>query len=80
MNEEQVRESQTYQGMINKVEEIIQNISAEDCDLDTMVEKVEEGYILIKSLKERINTTRDKIEKLQLDFEQSSADSETREN
>ncbi|MFK7827727.1 MAG: exodeoxyribonuclease VII small subunit [Oligoflexales bacterium] len=76
MSEEQIRESQTYQGMINRVEEIIQNISSADCDLDTMVEKVEEGYLLIKNLKDRLNTTKDKIEKLQLDFEQEDSETE----
>ena len=76
MEEDRTRESHTYQGMINRVEEIIQNISSADCDLDSMVEKVEEGYMLIKNLKDRLNTTKDKIEKLQLDYEQS--DSETK--
>ncbi|NRA45561.1 MAG: exodeoxyribonuclease VII small subunit [Oligoflexales bacterium] len=71
MSEKQAKESQTYQGMIDRVEGIIENISSADCDLDTMVDKVEEGYLLIKKLKDRLNTTREKIEKLQLDYEQT---------
>ena len=76
MSEKQIKESQTYQSMINQVEGIIENISSADCDLDTMVDKVEKGYLIIKKLKDRLNTTREKIEKLQLDYENEESNSE----
>ena len=62
-------ESQTYQEMMTSVEKIISDISRDDVDLDHMVASVERGYGLIKSLRDRLDATKQKVEKLQLDFE-----------
>lgn len=64
-------ESLTYRLMLEEVEKILGKISAEDIDLDNLVAEVEKGYALIKTLRLRLNETRNKIEKLRLDYEQT---------
>jgi exodeoxyribonuclease VII small subunit len=58
------QESQTYQVMLDEVEGIIREVASPDLDLDAMVSKVERGYTLIKSMRERLDETKGKIEKL----------------
>lgn len=61
-------ESMKYQEMLSDVENIIGDISSDHVDLDIMVEKVEKGYHLIKEMKKRLDDTKMKISKLQLEF------------
>lgn len=61
-------ETQTYQAMYREVESLIQGMSHNQLDLDSMVGQVERGYELIKKLQARLNETSQKIEKLRDDF------------
>jgi len=70
----QASESQTYQAMLAEVEEIVQKISGDQYNLDEMVERVEHGYVLIKTMRERLETTKMKIEKLRDKFTDESAE------
>ena len=63
------KKNRSYNQMLNEVEKIIDNISDQECDLDTMVENVENGYKLISQLRERLTQTKERIEKLQKEFE-----------
>ncbi len=62
-------ESVTYRHMLEKVESLLTEVSASDVDLDAMVGKVEEGYRVIRQMRERLLDTKGKIEKLRLEFE-----------
>ncbi|MBP6217104.1 MAG: exodeoxyribonuclease VII small subunit [Oligoflexales bacterium] len=63
------KESKTYQTMIEEVEKILSELSAQNVDLDSMIKKVESGYNLIGAMKERLNEVKDKVEKLQTTYE-----------
>lgn len=63
------RESVTYQEMLSEVDGIVREIQAPELDLDLMVGRIEKGYGLIKAMRERLDQTKEKIEKLRLDFE-----------
>jgi exodeoxyribonuclease VII small subunit len=54
--------------MLREVEGIVTAMSAPGLDLDDMVEKVERGYTLIKSMRERLDQTKEKIEKLRAEY------------
>ena len=69
-------ESQTYQQMLKEVEGIIQSISSDDVDLDHMVQKVEKGYGLIKTMRDRLSSAKEKIETLQMDFAATASNEE----
>ena len=45
-------DAETYGAMMQEVEGIIEHISNDGCDLDTMVGKVERGYTLIRAMRE----------------------------
>lgn len=62
-------ESQNYQDMLNEVENIIQDISSSEVDLDHMITKVERGFVLIKQMRDRLQDTKEKIEKLREEYE-----------
>lgn len=66
-------ESVTYRHMLEKVESLLTEVSASDVDLDAMVGKVEEGYRVIRHMRERLLETKGKIEKLRLEFEDVEA-------
>lgn len=66
-------ESVTYRHMLEKVESLLTEVSASDVDLDAMVGKVEEGYRVIRQMRERLLETKGKIEKLRLEFEDVEA-------
>lgn len=55
--------------MIEEVEKILSELSAQNVDLDSMIKKVESGYNLIGAMKERLNEVKDKVEKLQTTYE-----------
>lgn len=69
MSEAVKNESVTYKAMLSEVEAIVRQVASSDLDLDQMVEKVERGYSLIKTMRARLEETKDKIEKLRLDFD-----------
>ena len=74
MNEGEIKnqDDQKYSEMLESVEEIIEKISDQNCDLDTMVKNVENGYELIGRLKSRLNQTKERIEELQVKFDSSN--------
>ena len=74
MTEENNNESKNYQEMLQKVEGIIHTINNEEIDLDAMVNKVEEGYQLIKAMRDRLNEAKGKIENLQMSFTANDLD------
>ena len=62
-------ESATYKTMLDQVEGIVRDVQSPDLDLDDMVAKIETGYGLIKAMRTRLDQTKEKIEKLRVDFE-----------
>ena len=64
-------ESKTYRQMLEKVEVLISEVSSSEIDLDDMVGKVEEGYQLIRTMRQRLQETKGKIEKLRVEFEET---------
>ena len=66
---EPAAESVTYKIMLGEVETIVREVAAPEVDLDEMVDKVERGYHLIKAMRDRLGTTKQKVEQLRLDFE-----------
>jgi exodeoxyribonuclease VII small subunit len=62
-------ESETYKAMLAKVEGIVRDVASPELDLDEMVGKIEQGYGLIKEMRSRLEQTKEKIEKLRMDFE-----------
>jgi exodeoxyribonuclease VII small subunit len=62
-------EAATYKLMLEEVEAIVRDVSSADLDLDEMVGKIERGYTLIKSMRERLDETKERIEKLRVGFE-----------
>lgn len=62
-------ESSTYKAMLEQVEAIVREVGSPELDLDEMVGKIEQGYGLIKSMRTRLDQTKEKIEKLRMDFE-----------
>lgn len=63
------KESATYKAMLDQVETIVKEVGSPDLDLDDMVAKIERGYGLIKTMRQRLDQTKEKIEKLRIDFE-----------
>ena len=57
-----------YQDMLGEVENIVQDISSSELDLDELVNKVEHGYKLIKSMRERLNEVKERVETLHSEF------------
>ena len=55
--------------MLGEVEAIVRDVAAPEVDLDEMVSKIERGYHLIKAMRTRLDTTKQKVEQLRLDFE-----------
>ncbi len=63
------KESESYRLMLEEVEGIVRDVGSPDLDLDEMVKKVERGYGLIKTMRGRLDETKQKIEQLRLEFE-----------
>ena len=61
-------EAKTYKEMLDEVESIVREVASPEMDLDDMVGKVERGYALIKTMRERLDATREKIDKLQQQY------------
>ncbi len=62
-------ESKKYHEMLERVNGIVSEISSENLGLDDMVLRVEEGYELLRVMRQRLDATKMKIEKLRLDNE-----------
>ncbi|MBM4252696.1 MAG: exodeoxyribonuclease VII small subunit [Deltaproteobacteria bacterium] len=62
-------ESASYKAMLQEVEVLVKEVGQPDLELDTMVGKIERGYSLIKAMRARLETTKEKVEQLRLDFE-----------
>ncbi len=62
-------ESQSYQNMLTEVESIVNEIGGDDIDLDQMVKKVERGYQLIQTMRKRLDSTKEMIDKLHEKYE-----------
>jgi exodeoxyribonuclease VII small subunit len=67
------KESQTYQAMLTELDDIVRHIGQGQLDLDDIVEKIEHGYKLIGTMRERLDATKDRVEKLRVDFEGGAA-------
>lgn len=63
------KDSEKYSQMLQRVEDIVHQISTNDIDLDDMVEKVEEGYHLIQKMRDKLATTKERIEDLHKKYE-----------
>lgn len=63
------KESQTYQAMLSELDEIVRNVGQGQLDLDEIVSKIEHGYKLIATMRERLDATKARVEKLRVDFE-----------
>ncbi len=63
------KESQTYQAMLTELDEIVRNVGQGQLDLDEIVSKIEHGYKLISTMRERLDTTKARVEKLRVSFE-----------
>lgn len=68
------KESQTYQAMLTELDDIVRHVGQGQLDLDEIVLKIEHGYKLIASMRERLDTTKARVEKLRVDFEKTSLD------
>jgi len=69
----QKSESKTYQAMLSELDEIVRSVGQGQLDLDEIVGKIEHGYQLISIMRERLDQTRSKVEKLRVDFEKTTA-------
>lgn len=61
-------ESQTFNNMVIKIEKIIENISSDKVDLDDVLDKTEEGYKILKSMKLKLEEAKTKIEQLKDEY------------
>lgn len=64
-----MQESVTYQQMFAKVEAIVQSVASTEVELETMVDKVEEGFKLIGCMRERLEQTKQRIDVLKTQYE-----------
>ena len=69
MMEKNMNESESFQKMVTDVESIITQISSSNIDLDEVLEKTEQGYKLLASMKGRLKEAKDKIEQLKTEYE-----------
>lgn len=53
----------------SKLEEITQSFKEDEYDLETGIEKFEEGLKIANKLKEKLNQAENRIEKIKEDFE-----------
>ncbi len=61
------QDSATYQALLKQVEKIVADIngtSAGELDLDLLVQKIEQGYDIIRALRARLDDIKMKVENL----------------
>lgn len=63
------KDSESYGKMLQDVETIVREVGSPDLDLDAMVSKIEEGYGLIKTMRTRLDETKQKVDQLRNEFE-----------
>jgi len=68
-------ESRAYQSMLGELDEIVRAVGQGQLDLDDVVGKIEHGYKLIATMRERLDATKARVEKLRVDFEGSDSNS-----
>jgi len=68
-------ESRAYQSMLGELDEIVRAVGQGQLDLDDVVGKIEHGYKLIATMRERLDATKARVEKLRVDFEGSDSSS-----
>ena len=64
-------ESRAYQSMLGELDEIVRAVGQGQLDLDDVVGKIEHGYKLIATMRERLDATKARVEKLRVDFDGS---------
>ena len=64
MNSQEIKESRRYREMMEEVEAIVRDLGQNKQDLDDVTSKVQRGFEIIKSMKERLEQTRMQVEKL----------------
>lgn len=69
---EPVKESASFEDMMQEVQTLVRSMSDDQCPLDDIVLKVERGFRLIHSMRTRLTDTRQRLEGLQKEFEESS--------
>ena len=67
--DDSAHESASYKAMLSEVEDLVREVGQPDLELDSMVNKIERGYTLIKAMRARLELTKQKVEQLRLDFE-----------
>jgi exodeoxyribonuclease VII small subunit len=70
-------ESRAYQSMLGELDEIVRAVGQGQLDLDDVVGKIEHGYKLIATMRERLDATKARVEKLRVDFEGSDSNSKS---
>ena len=73
------KESQTYQTMLSELDDIVRHVGQGQLDLDEIVSKIEHGYKLIATMRERLDATKAKVEKLRVDFEKTTPERDSGE-
>jgi exodeoxyribonuclease VII small subunit len=63
------KESATYQQMLGELDDLVRQVSQGSMDLDDIVGRIEHGYKLIATMRERLDVTKARVEKLRVDFE-----------
>jgi exodeoxyribonuclease VII small subunit len=67
------KDSETYQSMLGELDDIVRQVSQGHMDLDAIVSRVEYGYKLIATMRQRLDATKLRVEKLRVDFETSES-------
>ena len=68
-------DSRAYQSMLGELDDIVRAVGQGQLDLDDVVGKIEHGYKLIATMRERLDATKARVEKLREDFEGSDSTS-----
>lgn len=71
------KESITYQAMLGELDDIVRQVGQGQLELDDIVTKIEQGYKLIATMRERLDATKSRVEKLCVDFEKSDSKKDT---
>ena len=64
MIEHDIKESKRYRQMLDEVEAIVRDLGQNKQDLDEVTGKVQKGFEIIKSMKDRLEQTRAQVEKI----------------